>query len=496
MAYQSQIARGALRHALRNHPGDLVGALHGRMINNLSLVELKSALITLGSDPEAIVATALKAKDDCDAAIAETRGNETAEIERDMETMINSQPGTSEDESEDAAIEAEMQSIRSLIATGGFSAFDDRLRGLVIDARKPPVEIRVEVPVEASAGATSIHIAKPTGKHATWSALFGVTGPLGQKQTMLWDGSHPHTPAINDRYLWPAQTTTALTQIARGKNVMLYGPAGTGKTEFAQQLAAKTGRPFALISCDNGTDAATLTGMTTPDANGGVTWQDGQLTRAIKTPGCVICIDEPSIARPGALFVFQNVLQGRVLFIAETGQRVPVAHGVIFIATDNTNGTGGGARRGYTDTNRLNTAFLDRFGSRVHIDYMAPDSEANIIAGYTGCTLELAKLLVSAATVTRAAANDQTLSHGIGLRRLLAWAELLTDGIDPADAFNAAILNCAPEQDVETLREQCLLAYDAHNVAQALKGTTSRATDPTIANPSIAGRAAARDFAR
>ena len=58
MAYQSQIARGALRHALRNHPGDLVGTLHGRMINNLSLVELKSALITLGSDPEAIIATA------------------------------------------------------------------------------------------------------------------------------------------------------------------------------------------------------------------------------------------------------------------------------------------------------------------------------------------------------------------------------------------------------------------------------------------------------
>ena len=57
--------------------------------------------------------------------------------------------------------------------------------------------------------------------------------------------------------------------------------------------------------------------------------------------------------------------------MAETGARVPVASGVVFIATDNTNGTGGGARRGFTDTNRLNTAFLDRFKRvRVQIGYL------------------------------------------------------------------------------------------------------------------------------
>jgi MoxR-like ATPase len=166
----------------------------------------------------------------------------------------------------------------------------------------------------------------------------------------------------------------------------------------------------------------------------------------------------------------------------------------VFIATDNTNGTGGGARRGYTDTNRLNAAFLDRFGVRVRFDYMAPDQEASVIAGYTGCTLELAKLLVTAATVTRAAANDQTLSHGIGLRRLLSWAELLTDGVDPAVAFRAAVLDCASEQDVETLREQCLLTYDRANVLAALNPSAPVMPDPSVTNPTPAGRSAASDF--
>jgi len=207
-------------------------------------------------------------------------------------------------------------------------------------------------------------------------------------------------------------------------------------------------------------------------------------------------LDEPSVARPGALFVMQNVLANRQLFIAETGRRVCVAPGVLFLATDNTNGEGGGARRGYTDTNRLNAAFLDRFGVRVRVDFLPSDREADIICAYTGCTPELAQLLVSAATVTRAAADNQQLSRGIGLRRLLAWSELLQDGVDAEYAFQSAVLNCAAEQDVETLREQCLLAYDHANVARALKGKTASSdpADPSVTNPSPAGRAAAASF--
>jgi cobaltochelatase CobS len=460
--------RTALRRALREHP-NAATVLNGRIVNILTITDLHAALIALGQDPDAIAHAALNPL----YAPTQAQAIEPQAIEDEPQAIeapaIKDEPTPDEDPHGDAAaIEAEMQSIRGLIATGGFSAFDDRLRALVIEARKPAEVIRVEVPTDG--GGTAIaHASKPTGKHATWNKLFGITGPLGKRETALWDGMHPHTPAIDDRYVWPACTAAILTQIARGKNIMLFGPAGTGKTQFMAQLAAKTGRPYALISCDNGTEAAALKGMTVPDAAGGVTWQDGQLTRAIKTPGCIICLDEPSVARSGALFVLQNVLEDRKLFLDETGERVTVAPSVIFSATDNTNGTGGGSRKGYTDTNRLNHAFLDRLSVRVKFDYMSPDSEARVIVAKTGCTLALASLLVSAATVTRAAANDATLSHGIGLRRLFAWAELLTDGIGAADAFEMAILNCAAEQDVEALREQCLLAYDASNVKRALE---------------------------
>ncbi len=497
MAYPSHIARNALRSALRNHR-DSTLVLSGRLVNSLSLADLKAALAAIGCDPDKIASDAMMGLA-ANAMAANITSQE--EMYREMpepDDAIWNKPEPEIDAIEPDPVEAEVQTIRSLIVTGGFSALDERLRELVTEARKPPVTVEVMVPgptVEVAPPGPGVHVAKLTGKSATWRALFGVSGALGKRETQIWDGSHPNTPRVNDRYLWPhPQTETALTQVARGRNVMLYGPAGPGKTEWAQQLAARTGRPFALISCDNGTDAATLVGMTVPDAAGGVTWQDGQLTRAIKTPGCVVCLDEPSVARPGALFVMQNVLANRVLFIAETGARVPVASGVVFIATDNTNGTGGGARRGYTDTNRLNAAFLDRFGVRVKVDYLPADREADVIVGYTGCTRELAQLLVNAATLTRAAADSQTLSHGIGLRRLLSWAELLMDGIGPEDAFCSAVLNCASEQDMETLREQCLLTYDKRTVANALNPAAPVPADPAVTNPTPAGRDAASDF--
>lgn len=491
MTYPSHIARGALRHALRTHP-DRDRVLNGERVNDLTLDNLRHALTQLGIDPDRVINDAQGKPTAIDTVIAAGRtATAASDCDEDQDEDQADMPAPTID------VEAEMQAVRSLIASGGFSAFDDRLRELIVASHKPAEvrEVRVEVPVEIIAGTRPVHIAHPTGTNETWRRLFDVKGELGKRMTQLWDGSHPDTPRVNDRYIWPHPATEAvLSQIARGRNVMLYGPAGTGKTDFVQQLAARTGRPFALISCDTGTDASTLVGMTVPDTSGGVTWQDGQLTRAIQTPGCVICLDEPSVARPGALFVLQNVLANRQLFIAETGRAVRVASGVIFLTTDNTNGTGGGARRGYTDTNRLNAAFLDRFGITVKFEYLANDQEIDLIAGYTGCPRELASLLVSAASVTRAAADNQQLSRGIGLRRLLSWAEMLMDGHDTEYSFQCAILNSAAEQDVETLREQCLLAYDRAAVTQALNPLAPVAPDPAIANPTPAGRAAASDF--
>jgi len=384
----------------------------------------------------------------------------------------------------------QLESIRTLIMNKGFSAADSVLTDLIERANKPAEVIEIEIPQSGTNGAKPTAFSKPTNQDQTWTKTFNVKGDLGKNTSRLWDGAHPDTPAKDDSYVWLQSVTgTALSQLKRGENVFFWGPPGTGKTTWAKQLAATLGRPFALISCDDQTDGPTLVGMTVPNKDGGVEWQDGILTRAIQIPGCVICIDEPSIARSGALMVMQNVLADRVLYIAETGRKVKVAPSVLFIACDNTNGTGGGARRGFTGTGKLNRAFLDRFGAFPHFDYLPEKDEAKVIVRKTGCTLELAELLIKAAKTTRQTAENGTITNGVSLRRLFAWAELLTDGIEPRTAFETAVLNCAEEQDREAITQQCSLTYDKALVTRALNPSTPEATNQTEA-----GRIAAEEF--
>jgi len=484
--------RAALRHAIRNHPDMLRHFPEGsRAVGTLTIAQLLALAGKLGLDGTTILQTAKNehAQTLAEAGVdaSETDPANEGEPSDDEPAESENAPATLPD-----PIDAEVSAIRDAVMRDGFSALDERLRDLVREARKPAVTI--EVPATTLAADGSVTQARPTGRNVTWREAFAVPGDLGDRTAQVWDGAHPNTPAVDPLYVWPEKATTiALTQLARGRNVYAFGPAGTGKTEFAEQIAARLGRPFALISCDSATDGPTLVGMTVP-AGDGVAWQDGQLTRAIQTPGCVVCIDEPSIARPGALFVLQNVLAKRVLWISEAeGRRMPVAPGVMFISTDNTAGLGGGSRKGYTDTNKLNGAYLDRFGARIKFRYLPETDEARVIVARTKSTPALAKLLVQAATLTRAAEATDQLTNGIGLRRLLAWAEMLSDGIDAADAFESAILNAAPDQDQETLRQQCALAYDVTTVAAALGGATPKA-DPSVTNPSPQGRRAASDF--
>jgi cobaltochelatase CobS len=499
--------RRALRKAIREHPEfpNRFPTLVGRQLQEAVVKDLYRIARQLGLDPAAIYATATgAARAIASAAAAQPLAtpqppvvlapgfNEDEEDESESES--ESEP-VAIDTSVTDAIENEVRAIRDAVTQKGFSALDERLRELVTEARKPAVTVYVDRSGSGDSGAPAI-VSRPTGAMVTWRKAFRLSGEIGQRATEIWDGAHPDTPEIDPLYVFPGdETAIALTQIARGRNVYTFGPAGTGKTEFAEQLAARLRRPFALISCDASTDGPTLVGMTVPKGDA-VAWQDGQLTRAIQIPGCVILIDEPSMARPGALAVLHNVLAKRVLWPGETGRRVPCAQGVLFITADNTAGLGGGARRGYTDTNRLNMAFLDRFGARIDFTYLPEEAEARVIVARTGCTPELAELLVKAAGLTRAAADAESITNGIGLRRLMAWAELLTDGIDVARAFKVAILNAAPEQDRETLRQQCSLAVDAANVAAALHPVASApiAADPSVTNPSAAGRAAASDF--
>jgi cobaltochelatase CobS len=269
----------------------------------------------------------------------------------------------------------------------------------------------------------------------------------------VWDA--PDAPPVDDGYVWPAKITgQLLTQIDRGHPVMLTGPAGTGKTSWAEQVAARLKRPYVRIQCNRTTDAAELVGMTVPaGGDKGTRWQDGQLTAAVRRPGTLIAVEEPSVCRPGALLAFQSLMDGgRALHIAETGEVVPLADGVCFVWADNTAGSGD-ENGAYAGTQQLNRSTIDRLGVVVLFDYMPRDNEVRAVVSRTGCSTALAGKAVDFAARTRADTSAGRLTHGVGIRRLIALAELITDGVPVHDAFEAAIYRGASPDDRESLRQ-------------------------------------------
>lgn len=339
-----------------------------------------------------------------------------------------------------------------LLGKGDFAGFQSAVSDLALRACRPDPE-----PVYINAPGVSVvddgtH-AKRIGRKTMTEA--GMPAPMvgNVSRTILPVYDAKDAPRVDPNYLWPDVTGAVMTQLARARNVFLTGPAGTGKTSFAKQIAARYGRSFVRISCDDQTEAATLVGMTVPDKDGGSKWQDGQLVKAIRKPGTVILVDEPSVARPGALFVLQAALDDdRAVHIAETGEVVHVAPDVLFLLADNTNGTGD-VTGAYEATRRLNRATLDRVGVTVKFDYMSQQDEAKALASRTGCDKKLSLDLVRFANLTRQKAARGDVSHPVGLRRLMALAELITDGVPADSAYQMAVIETAPFDDQEPLRQ-------------------------------------------
>jgi MoxR-like ATPase len=474
----SEITRDALRRAVRNHPS--WAATMGQP-NLITVAELRQLAEDLGLDADRIQQKALATWH----ATGETP-EDTAPTPEDNSTMpLDSAPaaGPAVDTNDTTDVVATISSLRQDILDHGFASVTDRLSALIEAAAKPPVVIEkiVERVIEPPLAVGVHDLAKV--RTESWASLFGVTGPLSSRTVTVWD--HPNAPKANPHYVFPdAESALALSQMARSdaaraagapaKHVLLHGPAGTGKSTWAREFAARTGRPFVSIPLNDGIEMEQLIGQTVLDGHGGTKWQDGLLLSAMRQPGMVICLDEVGGMRPAVGVALNGLLQDMVYFVPDTGERLVVARHVVFIATNNVVLAESGASTGYVGVQRQNRAFADRFGASIEIGYAPAATESALLVAYTGCTPTLADLLVQVAVVTRAKAQMEELTHGIGFRRLLAWAEALTDGNPAEIAFKSCVLNTAPAVDSEPLRQLALVAIDPAAIEAALRGQKPR----------------------
>lgn len=150
--------------------------------------------------------------------------------------------------------------------------------------------------------------------------------------------------------------------IKRNRNVYLWGPAGSGKTTIARQVAEELGLPFYCQGIVN--DKFEFEGSQDP-RNGSDGYLPSTFYKAFTTGG-VYCLDEIDGCDPGQLSFLNAALANRVANFPVIGT-VKAHPDFRFIATGNTNGFG--PTEMYQTRFAFDSATVDRFNDVIRIDY-------------------------------------------------------------------------------------------------------------------------------
>ena len=240
--------------------------------------------------------------------------------------------------------------------------------------------------------------------------------------------------------------------------VLLKGPTGTGKTRFVEHMSWRLGQdmsrftngsadtdessnsgrstnghsvqnlPLVTVACHEDLTASDLIGRYLLDS-AGTRWQDGPLTRAVKSGG--ICyLDEVVEARKDTTVIIHPLTDHRrTLTIDKLGIVVDAADGFLLVVSYNP---------GYQNAVKdLKHSTRQRFVA-LEFDFPDEEHEAEIIQHESGCESEHATLLAALGAKIRNL-REHGLEEGASTRVLIYAARLMNENIAPRRACQVAV---------------------------------------------------------
>ena len=225
----------------------------------------------------------------------------------------------------------------------------------------------------------------------------------------------------------------------RGKNIMMTGQAGCGKTLAAKALVNALDRPEFYFNLGATQDPrSTLIGNVHYNKKDGTYFSESLFVKAIQTENAVILLDELTRAHPDAWNILMPVLDQGQRYLrldeADGQQTINVANGVTFIATANIGNE-------YTATRQLDKALMDRF-TVIEMDLLTQEEEFGLLK-YMFPTVEETMLSnvsnITSLTRVEAESENARISSGVSTRTSVEIAGLMFDGFSLIEAADITI---------------------------------------------------------
>lgn len=234
-----------------------------------------------------------------------------------------------------------------------------------------------------------------------------------------------------------------------GRNVLISGPTGPGKTMLSMAYAAKHKKAFDAVICNGAADPSMLFGRWVPKPDGGYVWVDGTVTVILRNGG-VLLFNEINFLPPKVAVVVYPLLDLRgYITLTDKG---PDANGNlerVYRRPDNL--IVADLNPDYEGTRPLNAALANRFASKLRWDY-DPEVEAYLVGSTT---------LIDIAKELRDGHNNGTLETPTSTNMLIEFEQAVVEEALGFDVAMMDFLNAFPAHEVDSVRN----TFEIHKAA-------------------------------
>jgi len=263
---------------------------------------------------------------------------------------------------------------------------------------------------------------------------------------------NPFIPSGHDFVLDGGEPEIVLYALENNEALLLIGDSGVGKSMMIHYLAQETNTPLVAPSAHADMTVENLLGSMTA-TSGNTVWKNGVIPEAMRR-GYWLMIDELNSIDPGVLKVLNELLDTNKITITVAGEpRVVKAHQDFrLVCTMNPPDN-----PIYKGIETFSFEFMDRFDTVVHIDYLKPEIEIQLILDKTDYSDKVTVVkMVDFANRVRQGMRKCELFATVTTRGLLAWARK-ADVFGTRTATEVSILRKMSEAD----RNKALDLYKA-----------------------------------